>query len=653
MNGPAADRDRKGLREGTFSFSDTGSPKSQRKDLGYFRGPLPQNASTPVWIGLSPTFEDGDRSMRITMIGRLTFSLLFLMGMWTCQAQSRALCLYNESFPAGGLPSGWVGLPAEVERLDADGNGTGAFVAPWQVGDALQANAAGYFPVPDEPVGNTFAMANDDAAPCDCAMNDLSLFSPFFDLTAATAPAVTYRVYHDGRPFNGQASLWASPDGSSWTQLEEIPAALGIWQQRTADLGAFAGGTVQLRLRYSDAGHWASGVGLDDLCVFERVPDDIALSQTWLGDITASSFNTSVRSLGYARMPFEQQTPLRLSARIRNNGTSAASTVRIHADIAVGGDPPTTVITTVAETLAPLKDTLVTWETGFMADGPGAITITLTAEALSADEEPSDNSAGLGYVVTSAGVGNNAMALDNDLGSSVCGTDSGFSAGCRYELTGDGSIVQGISVRFGAGTAPGSRVHALLMDATLNLLSSSASHTVSDEDLALSFSGGSVYIPLDSAYTVTGDQDVLALVRCLPDSGALRVASGGAVPEGGAFLIETDGFLISYPTIAPIVRLHFSEPVTGLSGDQTGYAKELVLSPNPATEGATIHFGQPLQRSAAMVVCDVRGQHMASRMLPPGTQATWLDTSGWPSGIYMVRFSGLATVRGARLVVGH
>ena len=591
--------------------------------------------------------------MRTPVPGRLTFSLLFLMGMWKCQAQSRALCLYSESFPAGGLPPGWVGLPAEVERLDADGNGTGAFVAPWQVGDALHANASGYFPVPDEPVGNTFAMANDDAAPCDCDMNDLSLFSPFFDLTAATAPAVSYRVYHDGRPFNGQASIWASPDGNSWNQLEEIPAALGIWQQRTADLEAFAGGTVQLRLRYSDAGQWASGVGLDDLCVFERVANDIALTQTWLGDVTASPFNTSVRSLGYSRMPFEQQTPLQLSARIRNNGTSTAVMVRIHADISVGGDPPTTITTTVAETLAPLQDTLVTWDTGFMADGPGAITITLTAEALSADEEPSDNSAALGYVVTSAGEGNNAMALDNDLASSVCGTDSGFSAGCRYELIGDGSVVQGISVRFGAGTAPGSHVHALLMDATLNLLSSSASHTVSDEDLALSFSGGSVYIPLDSAYAATVNQDVLALIRCLPDSGALRVASGGAVPEGGAFVIDAESFLISYPGTAPIVRLHFSEPVTGLSGDQTGYANELVLSPNPATDGATIRFGQPLQSPMTMVVCDVRGRAMASRTLPPATRATWLDISGWPSGIYMVRVSGPGAVWGARLVVGH
>lgn len=591
--------------------------------------------------------------MRTPVPGRLTFSLLFLMGMWKCQAQSRALCLYSESFPAGGLPPGWVGLPAEVERLDADGNGTGAFVAPWQVGDALHANASGYFPVPDEPVGNTFAMANDDAAPCDCDMNDLSLFSPFFDLTAATAPAVSYRVYHDGRPFNGQASLWASPDGNSWTQLEEIPAALGIWQQRTADLGAFAGGTVQLRLRYSDAGHWASGVALDDLCVFERVPNDIALSQTWLGDATASSFNTSVRSLGYSRMPFEQQTPLRLSARIRNNGTSFAQNVAVEATISMDGGTPIAVYPALIDFLDPLQDTVVSWETGFLADEAGQVEISLIATMFGGDEEMSDNTTQLEYTVTSAEEGNHAMALDNDLASSVCGTDSGFSAGCRYELVGGGSLVRGISVRFGAGTAPGSRVHALLMDATLNLLSSSASHTVTDEDLALSFSGGSVYIPLDSAYAVTGDQDVLALVRCLPDSGALRVACGGAVPEGGTFVIDAESFLISYPGTAPIVRLHLSEPVTGLSGDQTGYANELVLSPNPATDGFTLHVGQPHQSMVTMSVCNATGQTVASRTLPAGTQATWLEISGWPSGIYMVRVADPGAVRAARLVVAH
>lgn len=574
-----------------------------------------------------------------------------MVGTWHCQAQTRATCLFGEQFPEGDLPAFWVGQPAEVERLDADGNGTGEFVFPWKVGNALQANTGGYFPVPDEPIGNTFAMADDDASPCDCALTDLSLFSPFIDLTTATAPAVTYRVYHDGRPFNGQASLWASPDGNAWTMIEHIPPVLGAWQWHTADLAAFAGGNVQLRFRYDDGGQWASGIAVDDVCVFDRLAHDIALTDAWLGDAMASAFNTSERSLGYSRMPMEQQTSLWLSARIRNNGTDSAMAVRVEAIISVNGGSQTTITSTVAEALAPLRDTLVAWNSGFLAGEAGPVTLHLTASAFNPDEETSDNSRDLEFAVTSADEGNNAMALDNDLASSVCGSDSGFSAGCRYEMIGGGSVIHGISVRFGAGTQAGSRIHALLMDGTFDLLSSSANYVVSDDDLMLSFSGGSVYIPLDSAVTMDDPGDVIALVQCLPDSGVMRLTCGGGVPQGAAFVIDAQDFLISYPATAPIVRIHLSEPVTGIPQALPASAGGLAISPNPVHGLATVRTRPAPTSSATLLVLDAQGREVATSRLPAGKASTELDTDGWPAGVYLVRVSAGSIVQSGRLVV--
>ena len=118
---------------------------------------------------------------------------------------------------------------------------------------------------------------------------------------------------------------------------------------------------------------------------------------------------------------------------------------------------------------------------GFLAGEAGPVDIALMAGMFDVDEELSDNDAALHYLVTSADEWNNAMALDNDLPTTACGTDEGFSAGCRYELIGGASTVHGISVRFGAGTSLGTRVQALLMDGTLNELATSANHTVSEE----------------------------------------------------------------------------------------------------------------------------------------------------------------------------
>jgi hypothetical protein len=516
------------------------------------------------------------------------------------------------------------------------------------VGNAAQANVGGYFPVPDEPEGNTFAMANDDASPCDCAMGDLSLFSAFYDLSGTSSPALSYRVYHDGRPFNTHAWLEASPDGAAWTVMETIPAVLGAWQQRTVDLAAFASGSVQLRFRYNDGGSWASGIAVDDICVFARLQNDVALTAAWLGDATESTFNTGERSLGYSRMPLEQQAPLRLSARIRNNGLSTATAVRVEASITTDGG--TQVFTsTVCDTLAPLQDTLVSWDTGFLASEAGNVALALVLAAFEPDEETSDNAAALAYTVTSTEEGNNAMALDNDLASTTCGTDDGFSAGCRFEMLGNTSTVHGISVRFAEGTLPGSRVHALLMDASLNLLSSSASHTVSDEDLSLSFSGGSVYLPLDSVVSVSAPQDVIALVRCLPDSGAMRVACGGAVPQGAAFVIHASSFLISYPGTAPIVRIHLSDAVTGLSDDQTGHPSGATMSPNPAEGSTTLRFSTPTQ--GTLEVFDAQGRRIHVQVLFHNTTAVVLDAGEWGPGVYLVRVTGPGMARSARLIV--
>lgn len=583
-------------------------------------------------------------------IARSMLGSIFSVIIALAHAQSRAICVYSEAFQGGSVPSDWIGLPAQVERLDGDGNGTGAFTAPWQVGNAAQANAAGYFPVPDEPQGNAFVMANDDAAPCDCAMDDVSLFSPFYDLSGTIAPSVSYRVYHDGRPFNGQARVDASTNGVDWETIDDIPEVLGAWQQRVVDLGGFSSGSVQLRFRYDDGGNWASGIAVDDVCVFARLQDDIALTGAWLGDVTESVFNTSSRSLGYSRMPLEQQEPLRLSARIRNNGLAMATAVRVDASITT--DAGTQVYTsTVCETLDPLQDTLVSWDTGFLAGGAGTVTIALVAAAFNPDEETSDNAAALAYTVTSTAEGNNTLALDNDLASTACGTDSGFSAGCRYEMLGNTSTVHGISVRFAEGTTTGSRVHALLMDASFNLLSSSASHTVTEEDLGLSFSGGSVYLPLDSTVTINEPQDVIALVRCLPDSGSLRVACGGAVPQGSVFVIDAQSFLITYPGTAPIVRIHLMDAVTGLSDDHTGYPTGLSLSPNPAHDRTTVRLPATALAPVLLEVIDAHGRRIHVQAVASGTSAIALDTGGWLTGMYLVRIAGPGFAHSARMIV--
>ena len=581
------------------------------------------------------------------MQGLLSATAATILLSSTAVGQERATCLYAEPFSGPDMPAGWAVTPAQVALLDQNGDTTGGFTGPWIIGNAEQANAAGYFPVPDEPHGNTFAMANDDAPPCDCAMSDVSLVSPVYDLSTVPAPAVSYRVYHDGLPTNGRAWLDASTDGTVWTTLEEIPAVHNAWQHRLVDLGAFAPGSVQLRFRYDDNGNWSSGMAVDDMCIFTRVADDIALVDAWLGDRTVSPFITDVRSLGYSRIPVEQQEPLLLSARVRNNGLNVATDITVETTITPENGTPVTVGPVVVNALAPLHDTLVTWNTGFVADVAGHVNISLSIFAANADEEPSDNDASLTYEVTAPDVGNHAMALDNDQPSVALG-DDGFSVGCRYELNEGQATIHGVSTRFGPGTAPGARVRVVLMNGELNPLHVSSMHTITEEDLQLSFNGGTVYLPLDSVLDVDGPQDVIALVHSPPDSGAVRIMAGGNSPVGANWLIQDPEFIITYPEVTPIVRLHFSSPVTvGVEGPlpapSPGFAARY-----DAAMGSIILTGPLLSPTGTTRVFDPNGrliQQGGAIALSEGR--TRIAAVNWPPGLYVVQ---AATTRGVECV---
>lgn len=95
-----------------------------------------------------------------------------------CMAQPRAAdCFFSADFDNNDALSGWT-IGDSVETQAADGTLLGARAAAWTVGDASAANADGYFPVADQPIGNRFVMANDAASPCNCGMSDVALITP-------------------------------------------------------------------------------------------------------------------------------------------------------------------------------------------------------------------------------------------------------------------------------------------------------------------------------------------------------------------------------------------------------------------------------------------------------------------------------------------
>lgn len=567
----------------------------------------------------------------------------------------RATCLFSETFNGPDLPAGWTMDPAAVERLDQQGDSLHLTTAPWTIGNAATANVMGYFPVPDDPVANAFAMVNDDAPPCNCILNGVALESPTIDLTGVQHAALAFRAYHDGLPGGTKAWVEASSDGADWDTLFFLPAMQGAWQDHTLDLSAYDGGPLHLRFRYDDQGAWASGMAVDDVCVFGRSAKDLMAVEGLLGDATASAFNTSTRSLGYRLIPQVQQSALLLSLRIRNVGSDTAHALSAHVRIRLDGAVQQETDVALLDTLAPLADTTLSWSSGWTSPATGHVDVDWTLSSADPDAAPDDNVQATAYDVTGPTDAAYAMAIDNDLPETTIGTDTaGFSTGCRFELIPCSDAVVGLSVRLAAGTEEGASISALLTNGTISaVLSGSATHLVTAEDIAMSLAGGAVYLPFDSAVVVDEDQDVLALVHYNGSSGLLHVAAGGKVPVGSAWQIASDGLSITYPERAPIVRLHFAGAVTGIA-PAAGSHDTAILFPDPASDGITIRFPGQARGGRTVDVLGPEGQQVARLSMDSSANGELhVDVSAWPSGVYFLRMVDADRSYVGRFLVVH
>ena len=556
--------------------------------------------------------------------------LLPLLLLPSVGARAQVTCLFTEDFSAAELPGGWSMEPATV--VDASGGAT----APWRTGTAAEADAAGYFPLPDDPVGNRCVLANDDAAPCDCAMSGVSLITPVIDLAGSTHAGLRCRIYHDGRPANTRARVEASTDGTTWTALFECPPVLGTWQEVLLNLDAYAGGPVRIRFTYDDAGTWASGMAVDDVCVFDRPAHDVALGHAALGDATISAFVTGDRSLPISHLPLEQAAPLMASVRVRNLGYEPAQGMSLALEVQLNGTTVWNGSSDATGSLAPLTDTTWVVNTGWTPDATGDLSLQWTLTTTPADAEPTDNVASAAQVITGPGVVNNTMALDNGLPETFLDNGGeGFSAGCRFELLGGASLIHGLAVKVGDGTAPGALVTPLLADGELNVISAGSTDTLAEADVALCMAGGWHYLAFAEPVAVPDDADVVGLVRYDPGNGALRFAAGGVVPQGSAWIVGSDGFSITYPLRAPHVRLVLQEPVTGIAPARNGSTGVLTLFADPASEQLVVF---PIGTGRGVVeTWDATGRLM-QRNEWNGTTPLAISTSDWSTGIYTLLY---------------
>jgi len=583
--------------------------------------------------------------------------MLMLAGTLSAQGAAKAqACFFSEDF-SNGLPAGWDIGPA-VERQTADGTGLGEFVPAWIVGTASEANANGFFPVPDVPANERFAMANDDAPPCNCDMADVALTTPAIDLSGRANVALQCRVFHEGTLGSGNALIEAGTDGGTWTTLATITPATGRWQDLFLDLSTYDGeADFRLRFRWSDGGNWASGLAVDDVCLRERHTTDLAVVRAFTHDASADAFQLDDQGLRYSRIPLDQIAPMTVSALVRNMGTVAMDGT-VTAEFVLNG---TSVHTTDPLPLGQLTmghDTLIAIPTEWTPDQTGQLEVQVHVASTATDDDPTDNTGTATLRITGEGWDGDyfSMAADEGDPQGLVGGHLPFIAAVRLETL-PGSTAQGISAAITPGSTVGAVVRAVLFDVNLAVVDTSLRYTLTQSDLDSAAHGWPLYLPLVHA-PVLGAGDHFAGFQLLLDGadGPVHVSTSGHRPAGADLLMTGVTFDVTYLSATPMVRMHLGAYGVGIEENMGHAGQALRFHPVPTTGPLQCRVEVPAAGRVQWTVRDMSGrelQRLEGGFVPAGGNDTFLDISHLTSGTYLIELQAGGARYWGRVVVAH
>lgn len=588
-------------------------------------------------------------------------ALLFLgpiLFAYSTVAQHRAApCFVSFDFESIDQFSGW-GIGHLVETQTPQGEGLGEIVPAWEIANAAMANADGYFPVPDVPLGNSFVQANDAASPCNCDMVDVDLTTPSFDLSGRSGVGLEFRAFHEGILGSGPAFVEARTGTNEWMVLDTIPPHPGAWQNVLMDLSAFDGlPEVFIRFRWSDGGGWASGFAMDDFCLRERTSNDLSITRVVIGDPSVQAFNASVQTMPYRQLPVEQTVGVRASVEVVNRGTSAAQVDELGVELYWNGMVVEDFTVSGPGELQPGQRAMVPVTSTWIPSGPGRLIITGKVPIGTPDDDESDNRAQAEISYTAAGwdAGYGAMSVDNDHVEGRIGGTGNFTVSNRMEIMNHGSMARGVSFMLATTTNVGEEIRGILMDANYTFLDTTTRHVITDEDMANTWNGQPLYLSFSSTPALPlGDHFVGIQHLETGEEGNVEIALGGEAPLGGSVLLEGLVFDVTYLRTAPLVRLHVAELGVGLTEQDLSFG-DMNVYPSPMSTSGTITFHVPHNSPIQLEILASDGRLVYVDLLtgPAGERMSTIDVSNLASGLYRIRAKGQAWISHGSFVVVH
>ncbi len=502
------------------------------------------------------------------------------------------------------IPAGWTSISPEGD---------------FKTGDADDANAGGYFPVPDIP-GNIFAMANDDL--CNCDMSKIRLISPAFDLSGLSNMVLRFNAYHDKNWGGGDATAQISTDGgSTWNTLKVLNSSTD-WQYYVLDLSAYTGNAnVKVKFEWSDGGTWASGFAVDNVVVDELLANDLRVEKVWTGEMK--------RDLEYTMLPLGQVGDMKVGARIKNNGHDLQTNTRAAATISRQGQV-LNMDTTNSMDLDSMQRAPFWVQTSFSPDSLGVHKVEMEALSDQAEGYSPDNVLTDSIQVTCHRFARDHGNYDGSswgAGSYSNGDMIGFQAGNLFGLSNDAKA-SGVSFLLDTATEAGVKARAILykldtVNNSFDTVTVSAPYSVQSGDISTLSNPVWTKLPFDSTLTLDSGSFYLATAGPVDSSsGKISIGASGIVDHNTSYFRKDSATSWKDVNAAPMVRLIAPDFRVGLPEDtlvcadssltldagpgdsyswSTGAQTRKVQVGGPATYSVTVTRGQ-CQRSDSVMV---------------------------------------------------
>jgi hypothetical protein len=543
-------------------------------------------------------------------------------------AQTKSTCLFVEHFSADSIPTDWNVGPLVHLQDDLTGTNTDSLTKAWGTGRAEDVTGA-YFVIPPDAGSDGFAFANDDGDPCNCDMESIALLSPLIDLSGSIAPALRTTFFYDGLFDSGALQVEASTNGTDFTALAQPAPNPSEWQDLTLDLDAFAGGSMWLRFSWSDNGNWSTGVAIDEVCVYERLDNDLTLQTVVLADLTADPQDQVVRNIPYPQLPLQEAGPTDVTVVTRNSGSLAQFNVVAQCTLTFNGQNEGSFSDTLPILAAGAEDTIVI-RTEWVPPALGTLQVLATISANSNDEDMGDNALSVDQVITGPGWESSYGSWAQDQGperANTLLTTSGERIVTRYEAIGSTSFAQGVSLVLRAGSTLGSTLRGELFDVNRALVATTEDHVLSQGDL----DQGQLFLPFEAPVMVQPG-DVYASVQLRSGSDTLMLRTAGPAATGAAYrYVDVDWQPLSG---APAVRLHLESYGVGVG--ELGPPKWLRASPIPTRDEIQLSW-PPASGRGFIELFDPSGRSVLSQPIAPGLLSTSLFLSRLPSGTYQIQ----------------